>query len=150
MNDEKPIVKLVVFSQGGDRVLRTDGTCSGYGTPERPHAAAGEDIPDGTPAIDNRAAVETDTGFSWVFAGPMVDVNIPWGVVNKCPTPTPEMVAGMQGVFSTLTGLQLAARQERQAAGPLDMVSVEEYVNGWRDHGARIGRYQDGQIEWEG
>ena len=151
MSDKKTVVKLVVFSPAGDRTYSTEGeTSKGYGTPEKPHAAAGKDIPDGTPVIDNRAAIDTDKGFGWVFAGPMVDVNIPWGAVSKCPAPTPEMATGLQGAFATLAGLHLAARQEKASAGPLDMVSVEEYVNGWRDHGARIGRYQGGNIEWEG
>jgi hypothetical protein len=29
------------------------------------------------------------------------------------------------------------------------MVSVSRFVDGWRDHGAEIGVYQGGRIEWE-
>ena len=60
------IAKLVCFGQGGDSVEYGSGCSgSGYGTPENPHAAnPGPDciIPDGTPAIDKRAAVDTDAG----------------------------------------------------------------------------------------
>jgi len=52
MMDNKT-VKLVEFGRGGDVVHYNRGSrCSGYGTPENPHAAKNEIIPDGTIAID--------------------------------------------------------------------------------------------------
>ena len=144
------VIKLVVFSQGGDRCHCTNQTTrAGYGTPEKPHATEGQTIPDGTPVIDNRAAVDTDAGFGWVFAGPMLDVDLPDGEVNACPMPSPEMAAGLQGSFGTLAALHVAARAEKTPTGPLDMVGVSRFVQGWREHGARIGHYENNVIVWE-
>ena len=126
---ETSIAKLVKSGRGCDTVYLGKGhTISGYGSPERPHA--GETgkangnliIPDGTPAIDVRAAVETDDGYRWVFKGPMVDVDLPDG--------------GCSGYS--------------KAPGAMDYVSTREYVEGWRQHGARIGHYSGGRIVWDG
>ena len=74
------IAKLVCFGRGGDSV-EYGGGChgSGYGTPEKPHAAApGPNliIPDGTPVVDKRDAVETEEGYKWVFNGPMCNPDL--------------------------------------------------------------------------
>lgn len=144
------VVKLVCFGQGGDTLHYADGgTCSGYESPDRPHAAAGKDIPDGTPAIDKRAAIDTEEGFRWVFRGPMVNPAIPDGETERCPDPSPVMVAGLSGAFVGLVADHMASRHKGEPRGPLDYVSVAEYVRGWREHGARIGAYRGGAIVWE-
>ena len=74
--------KLVTFGAGGDSVHFTRGCYSqGYGTPERPHAAdpATKNIPDGTPVVDTRPAVNTKEGFAWAIKGPLVDVDLAEG-----------------------------------------------------------------------
>jgi len=148
------IAKLVTFGRGGDTVYYSHGvTGSGYGTPESPHAAdpATLEIPDGTPVIDNRAAVLTDSGYAWVFRGPMVDVDLPCGTVDPCPTPSALFASAVQGnAYGTLLNLHAAHKVVSPAPGPLDAVDIQTYVNGWREHGARIGQYHNGVIEWEG
>lgn len=86
------VAKLIEFGCGGDRV-EYGGGCfgSGYGTPENPRAAQPDDdciIPDDTPAIDKRAAIDTPEGYSWVFKGPMVDVDLPKDDRKDCPQPS--------------------------------------------------------------
>jgi hypothetical protein len=149
--DSKRTAKLVTFGKGGDTVYwGGHSTTSGYGNPDRPHAAAGEDIPDGTPALDTRPATDTDAGVSWVFKGPMVDPDLADGEGEECPEPSPVMAAGLSGSFLGLLAVQITERAKgRKRAGPLDYVSVSEYVAGWRDHGARVGRYEGGAIVWE-
>jgi len=150
MSTEKAQAKLIIFAQRGDRVYCGGSTTiSGYGTPEKPHAAAGLVIPDGCPVIDNRATVDTPEGFGWVFSGPMLDVDLPDGAVNACPMPSETMRAGLQGAFSTLATLQTVAIATHQPRGPLDFVGIAEYVQGWKEHGARVGHYQNGHIVWE-
>lgn len=147
--------KLVTFGNGGDTVyFSAYCKCQGYGSPERPHAAQlSEDciIPDGTPAIDKRAAVETDDGFRWAFQGPMVNVDLPENVVDCCPMPSPVFAAAMAETpgFGSMLASQFVHGFGQETAGPLDSVSIGEYVNGWRDHGARIGYYKNGVIVWE-
>ena len=163
MNDRT--AKLVTFGQGGDTVHLagerhpaetgfsvTHATIEGYGTPERPHAADPSkcDIPDGTPAVDMREAVLTKQGFNWVFKGPLVDVDIPEnGAVPlpECEGVFAEALALNTPIFGALLALQAAKGKDR---GPLDSVSVAEYIDGWKRHGARVGHYEKGQIVWHG
>lgn len=149
------IIKLVSFGRGGDSTEYGKGCHgSGYGSPERPHAAdpAKHTIPDGTFAIDKRDAVETPAGFALVFNGPMVDVDLPDGESSECPEPSEIMAGAMSqsgNSFGTLLALQSAHKATKKTPGPLDFVSISEYVAGWRSVGARIGQYTAGQIVWE-
>jgi hypothetical protein len=148
------MIRLVTFGKGGDTVYDDDGSrTSGYGNPDRPHAADGKDIPDGTPVLDTRAATDTDAGFALVFKGPMVDPSLPDGEVDPCPEPSPVLAYGLahqpDGQFAGLLLRQAVSRNKGESRGPLDSVSVAEYVRGWREHGARVGRYQAGAIVWE-
>lgn len=92
-------IKLVTFGKGGDMAYcggpyRT--RIGGYGTPERPHAAEStpeHPIPDGTPALDLRPAVETIEGARWAIRGPMLDPDMdpnapgPFGAWDWAPIP---------------------------------------------------------------
>lgn len=147
------IARLVTFGEGGDVVECEDCRISGYGRPERPHAAtpsASLIIPDGTMAIDKRPAIATEEGYRWVFRSPMVNVNLTDDEVSECPTPDPIFASAMAesgNEFGVLLAMHAAA--PKTEPGPLDFVSVARYAAGWRDHGARIGVYQNGRIEWE-
>ena len=148
------IAKLVCFGRAGETVHCGGGvTISGYGSPDNPHAAEPGDglvIPDGTPAVDKQDAVETSEGFSWVFRSPMVDVDLPDGGYAPCPTPSAIFAEAVSGnSFGGLLAAQSASRLSDESRGPLDFVSVSEYVDGWRIAGARIGKYADGQIVWD-
>lgn len=165
MNDRT--AKLVTFGQGGDTVHLagekhpaetgfnvTHATIEGYGSPERPHAAnpAECNIPDGTPAVDLREAVKTKEGFDWVFKGPLVDVDIPEGdakplTLQETDGPIAAALAANSATFGALLAFQATKGKER---GPLDSVSVAEYIDGWKRHGARIGHYEKGRIVWHG
>lgn len=149
----KTTARLIKFGRGGDTVYCGHGvTCTGYGSPGNPHAArADEDltIPDGCPVVDVRAAVETADGYRWVFAGPMVDVDLPDGESSECPIPSPMLVAGVAGnEYGSLLAIHEATKQA-SPRGALDSVSIGEYLAGWRDHGARVGQYLGGAIVWE-
>lgn len=171
MTADKTPAKLVVFGAGGDTVhlgrtlLFTDGhgkqtysgsaTVQGYGDPERPHAADPDkyNIPDGTPALDLREAVRTPEGYKWVFKGPMVDVELadgeaePFKPGDLCIT---RSLAEANGSFAAMLALQAVSKYGRQKRGPLDQVSIAEYLLGWQEHGARIGHYEKGRIVWHG
>lgn len=145
------MIRLVTFGRGGDTVYDDDGSrTTGYGNPDRPHAADGKDVPDGTPALDTRAAIDTDEGYSWAFRGPLCDPSLADGVTDECPEPSPFMAAGLSGGFLSSLALQVAHKAGgRKTPGPLDSVSVAEFVRGWREHGARVGEYKGGVIAWE-
>lgn len=146
--------KLVCFGNGGDVVHIGRGhTVSGYGTPERPHAARTRDditYPDGTPVIDKRPAIDTDEGYRWVFRGPMVNVNLADDECDRCPKPSPLFAAAVAGnAYGTLLAGQATSRAKGEQRGPLDDVSTAEYIDGWRKVGARVGHYRDGAIVWD-
>lgn len=147
------VAKLVKFGRGGDTVHFGHGsTSSGYGSPENPHAAAGIEIPDGTPAVDMRAAVETPEGYAWVFRGPLVDVDLEDGEVDPCPELSGIMAGAIMADSSNpYAGLLLTHQATRTSSprGSLDSVCIREYLAGWRAHGARIGSYQAGKIVWD-
>ena len=128
--------KLLKFGNGGHTIYFLNPpykncTQTGYENPEtfvKPyhwwahpkdqisHFWDGFDFPQtGLPVIDLRAAVETEPGYSWVFKGPMVNPDLEDGVVDRLGN-------------------------ESGPARSLDMVSVSEYVKGWQEHGARIGK----------
>ena len=152
----KNTAKLVCFGNGTDVVYYGSGcTGSGYGSPEQPHAAQPDDgciIPDGTPAIDKRPALKTAAGYSWVFKGPLLDPDLPDGSIDHCPDLRESIVARAilsepENGYAPHLALQLAHKGPK--AGPLDSVSIPEYVIGWKSVGARIGRYQSGRIVWD-
>lgn len=144
MKKETP--KFVKFGNGGDVVYYSANcTSSGYGTPERPHAA--KDIPDGVPALDIRPALETDAGYSWVFKGPMLNPDLPDNAVDRCPQPSAFFAAGLHESFQTL--LLIHESTAKETAGALDCVSISEFVAGWVKLGAKFGHYKNGFPVWE-
>lgn len=150
---EKRIAKLVCFANGGDSVEYGGGcSSSGYGSPERPHAAKPDQstvIPDGTPVIDKRPALQTPEGYQWVFRGPMVNVDLKTDQVDRCPQPSELFAAAVAGnAYGGLLAMQETSRALGESRGPLDSVSIPEYVEGWRNVGARIGFYRSGNIVW--
>lgn len=143
---------LVHFGAGGDTIYfaRQEGggarTCSGYRdrkdffAPSRwwTHEHAERENPepfDGVPWVDCTEAVETPEGRQWVFAGPLVDVELPDGEREACPTD------GFAPVIAAAWGMLGA-----MAAGGLDSVSIAEYVRGWAEHGAKVGVIRGGQF----
>ena len=148
--------KLVTFGRGGDTVYYSaNSRCEGHGSPEQPHAARCDDgrtIPDGCPVIDMLPAVQTAEGVRWVIRGPMVNVDLPDGEISRCPQPSDLLASALVaagGELGVLLVLQAGQRANGQQPGPLDSVSVDDYVRGWRAVGARIGRYLGDQIVWE-
>jgi len=104
------------------------------------------------PAIDKREAVDTPEGFKWVYQGPMVDVDLPDGEVDQCPEPNPIMALAMmegQNEFGTMLVLQKSSRLAKEPRGPLDSVSISEYIEGWRAHGAKIGKFTNGKYVFD-
>jgi hypothetical protein len=107
----------------------------------------------GIPVVDVRDAVDTPAGHSWVFNGPLLDVDLPDGAVDRLPEVSSLLALGVAGnSFGTLLADHRRTKQT-QDRGSLDTVSLSEYVAGWREHGARIGRFYvengAGRIEWE-
>ena len=131
--------RLVVFGGSGDKVYYGKNCeTSGYGTPVKPHAA--RDIADGTPVLDIRPAIATNAGIKWAIIGPMVDVDLADGEVDKLPEIIPFVKQMIHPSMSGLVELQEAA----ETIGPLDHVCTQEYIDRWVELGALAGTYADG------
>jgi hypothetical protein len=88
-------------------------------------------------------------GFNWAFSGPMVNVDLKDGEIDACPELSEIFASAVSNnQFGTMLAVHKATKV-KQKRGALDKVSIKEYVDGWRDHGARIGRYRGGNIIWE-
>ena len=117
--------KLVCFGNGGDTVEYGKGCHgSGYGTPEKPHAAdfSGKDVevPDGTPVLDKRPAIATDEGFAWVFKGPMVNVDLPEGECDALGEVSPLFAGAVaENEYGALLAIQRIAGQDLQSVAVL-------------------------------
>jgi hypothetical protein len=147
------VAKLVKFGNGGDTIYYSKGsTCSGYGTPERPHAAEGKDIPDGTPCIDMREPCARSAGIKLSISGPMVNVDLAPGQVSRAGKITgifAHAVTSEPGnQFGQLINLHNSLEGKAEY-GALDDVAIDIYLALWRAVGARIGNYQDNQPVWQ-
>jgi len=154
-NGKKEIPKLLTFGRGGFTVhyatvklseSSSSKSClEGYDSPDTFDCSKIENIPtDGIPVIDMRTAVKTAAGYKWVFHSPMVDVDLDDGAVDTfdLSTVSPLIATGLCNAWSGHAVLMAdhAVTQKTQKRGSLDSVSVAEYVDGWREHNARIGR----------
>jgi hypothetical protein len=161
MKNTKSIARLLKFTVSGHALEYYEGTdttghCQGYEDPEsfpKPyhwwahppeqmstHFEGYQFPPEGIPVIDIRAAVDTPEGYSWVFKSPLLDVRLPDGAVSRLP-PIPEiMLPLLTASPEGRTALACQVLTQGRRAGALDNVSVEEFVQGWKEHGARIGR----------
>jgi hypothetical protein len=142
--------KLLAFGNGGHSIHYSNAHLSGY---DRPETFDGwNDVENGCPVLDKRPAIATPEGYRWVFKGPMVSVDLVDAEVSKCPDLADNMmVQAMQtdgsNTFGALATLQMA--HSGSEPGPLDFVSIRQYIDGWRRFGARVGVVQNGKIVWE-
>ena len=149
---QKDTPKLVTFGNGGDTIHFSVGhTCSGYGSPERPHAAKGKDIPDNTPCVDMREPCSRSEGIKLSIGGPMVNVDLDPGQVSRMGKVTgifAQAVTSEPGnQFGQLINLHNGLEGKTEF-GPLDDVAIDIYLSLWKNAGARIGSYQDNKPVW--
>lgn len=103
---------------------------------------------EGVPWINMREAVNTDAGFKMALNGPMVDVDLADDEINACPIPSDMLRIGTAGnQFGTLLAMQDVSRAKREKVGPLDSVSIAEYVRRWKEAGAEVGIIRNGQFQ---
>lgn len=155
---------LISFGLGGHGVDTREtwgegsvskGNISGYDSPESFERALirGEknEYPplSGIPVLDKRAALQKNPAFS--FKSPLVDVDLQEGEIDRINTDSARtMLPGLSGGFETLAALAIA-HEGKSEPGPLDSVSVSDYVRWWRERGARLGHMDKTgtRIIWE-
>ena len=147
---------LLTFGQGGHQIYyRGDhrSILSGYDRPDDPNVA--KDLPDGVTVINKRDILDNDDAIHLLISGPMVNVSLDDGEVSYLSDTLNSIVAQYAKDDSGNSMGSLVRLQEQHRAtagtipGPLDQVSVPEYVKLWREVGATIGIVQGGRIVWE-
>jgi len=145
---DKDNAALVTFGLGGDTVhLKGGGTITGYGSPEKPHA--GNDVPDGTLALDKLPALAKDEGVRLAIGGPLVKVDLDPGTVDKLGKASSPMADFMMNDPGNGFGniLRLHNSQVNSKYCALDHVATDIYIGLWRDIGAIVGQMQGGKFQ---
>jgi len=89
------------------------------------------------PVLDKRPALKKHPGYA--YSSPLVDVRLSDGEVDRINKESAlEMLPGLSGGFDTLAALAIAHKGKEP--GPLDSVSVQDYIQWWTSRGARLGR----------
>lgn len=102
---------------------------------------------EGVPWVNMRKAVETEAGYRHVFKGPMVDVDLQPGQVDRLGEVSELFACAVaENDFGKLLALQMAHNAASKAAGPLDSVDVAEYCRLWKAAGASVGVIRNGQF----
>ena len=156
---------VISFGRGGhtiqvshtwrDGVTRTKGCISGYDTPQSFERALArgekQEYPPlaGLPVLDKREVLKETPALS--FRSPLVDVDLEDGTIDRLDTHAARsMLPGLSGGFEVLAASAIV-HEGKPEPGPLDSVSVGDYIAWWRSRGAKLGRMsEDGlRIVWQ-
>lgn len=143
------MARLITFGNGGHQKYY-NGRCklSGYDRPDDYEVHPHED--EGAVLLNKLPALQTEAGFKWVFAGPMVNVDLEDGECLPCPDTSGIMATALKESGNNYGRLlQIHEAAPKTARGSLDEVSIAEYVAGWVERGAISGRVVDGVIVWD-
>lgn len=143
---------LISFGLGGHGVdlldareegLPTKGRISGYESPESFELGLKHGEKRGYPplggvfVLDKREALLRDPALA--AQSPLVDLELKDGTVERLNTDAARsMLPGLSGGFEVLAALALA-HEGRLEPGPLDSVSLGDYLKWWGSRGARLG-----------
>lgn len=130
------------------------GGCTGswyLHTPEEIAKHYQEELEPGVLLIDKRPALEGERGtHANAYASPMCDVELPDGAIDRLDLSGAEFMVGalkQTGYGGILRAHEIAAEVAPDVAGPLDSVSISQYVQWWRDRGAAIYRYDGNEFQ---
>jgi hypothetical protein len=155
---------LIDFGLGGHSVeyaetwsdgTRVKGHISGYDSPEsfERALARGEknSYPDlsGLPVLDKREILKEHPEYS--LKGPLLDVDLSDGTIDRIDLKVARyMLPGLSGGFDAIAAAAIV-HEGREEPGPLDSVSLGDYLRWWTSRGARLGHMDtEGlRIVWE-
>lgn len=104
---------------------------------------------EGTIIIDKKDMPE-DKLIDMVLKGPMYDPLLSKDEINTFSSKEKKVLGDMlPGLDRTFTTIALTSFLKKEGLGSLDYVGLDIWVSLWREHGARIGVYQNGNVEWE-
>lgn len=153
--------KVVSFGAGGFTVYfesvplgpnsSQKSKLSGYDSPDSFFRGERGECPadyEGVPFVDMREAVKGAEGFRHALSGPMLDVDLPPGAVDKFTMPEGWLatcICEVSSQFGAMLALHLVSKRE-SAPGALDYVSLPEWCALWKKAGARVGVIRSGQF----
>jgi len=123
-------------SSRGHKFSSSGGTLEGYL----------KEAPDGTPVVDAEDA-DYATFAHFVIGGPILDCALPPQTIKRFQEQETlaSMLPGLEGSFHNIGLAALAG------VSSLDCVSLDIHLGLMRAiPGVKIGKVQDGQVEWEG
>jgi len=148
--------KLVTFGEGGNTVEYTrNHHSSWYRVPENFFGEGAYDPADfeGVPYVDKRPAIATDEGFKFVFTGPMCNVDLAPGEVDRFDMSNamgsvvgPALMLDEGNAYGSILGIALAQNLDGSEYGSLDSVDTATYLALWRKLGAEIGEIRGGKF----
>jgi len=147
---------LVSFGLGGHSVdtaetwkdgTRSKGHISGYDSPESFECALerGEkaEYPPlaRVPVLDKRHILRRKPGLA--LRSPLVDVDLEDGAIDRVDTKAARlMLPALSGGFEVLAG-RASAHEGKPEPGPLDSVSLGDFIVWWVSRGARLGHMDE-------
>ena len=146
-------VALISFGLGGHQMYFTDDpncTLSGYDSPESLLKYKVKDYDgryqlEGAVVIDKRECMSA----AKCFASPLVSTGLKPGEIDHFDTDLIDSSMMCKAMMDEPgNGFGSMLKVAKTGVGSLDSVAVDVYTAWWKDVGARIGRFEDGQIVW--
>lgn len=132
-------VKLVVIHKNGNVVYFEDGKIA--------KNISLEEIKDDAIVLDISEVIDTKDGVNMMMCSPTVDVRLKDGEIYYAPSVSNQVLDALLSFEQKLQSLHLKMK-EYGIAGPLDIISAEQYVRNWQSIGAKVGKLLNGQIDW--
>lgn len=132
----------------GDRENRC--SVSSYEGLERFLESHGPEIVDGSPVVDLRPLDDLPNRVRLAWDAPMCDPNITDDSVDRWQGSDDMGFAPMiAGNYFGARGALAAMTTTTDTPGPYDHVSPWRLARYWSEHGARIGRFENGKVIWQ-
>ena len=116
-------VKLVVIHKNGNVVYFEDGKIA--------KNIPLEEIKDGAIVLDISEVIDTKDGVNMMMCSPTVDVRLKDGEIYYAPSVSNQVLDTLLSFEQKLQSLHLKMK-EYGIAGPLDIISAEQYVRNWQ------------------
>lgn len=106
-----------------------------------------EELPNNTPILDISEVMNTKNGINLMMCSPTIDVRLKDGEIYYSPSVSDHVLDDLLSFERRLQTIQNEMRK-LDMAGPLDIISAEQYIRNWQSIGAKVGLIKDKEIQW--
>lgn len=139
MGDDVYNMRLVVIHKNGNVGYLEDGSIVKNVTIE--------ELPNNTPILDISEVMNTKNGINLMMCSPTIDVRLKDGEIYYSPSVSDHVLDNLLSFERRLQTIQNEMRKLGMA-GPLDIISAEQYIRNWQSIGAKVGLIKDKEIQW--